>query len=68
MLHSYTSFIIFDAVQKPRHSSLHKAAQKMNKQLLKWLLRETKRHWTEDRRPKAGCKDVGGNTPAIEYG
>lgn len=66
-LHSCTSFNIFDAEQKQRHSILHKVAQKMNKLLMKWLPRETKRYWTEDRRPKAGYKDVGGNTLAIEY-
>lgn len=63
-LHPCTSFDIFGMVQKQGHSSLHKAAQKLNKTVLKWLVHEAKRNWTEDQRSKAGCKDVGGNTPA----
>lgn len=62
--HSQSSFDIFGLVQKQGHSSLHKAAQKLNKTALQWLIQEAKQNWTEDQRSKAGSKDIGGNTPA----
>lgn len=61
--HSHSSFDLFGLVQKQGHSSLHKAAQKLNKTVLKWLIQEAKQNWTEDQRSIAGSKDVGGNTP-----
>jgi len=61
---SISTFDIFGRVQKHGHSSVHKAAQKLNKKLIQWLIGEAKATWTKEERKLAGRADTGGNRPS----
>lgn len=60
------SFEVFGSVQKQGHSSVHKAAQKLNRKVIEWLAQESKscQHWTAEQRVAAGAEDGGGNKPS----
>ena len=58
------SFEVFGAAQKQGHSAVHKACQKLNKHVIKWLAKEAKNEWTAAQREKAGLPDTGKNNPS----
>lgn len=60
------SFEVFGRTQKQGHSSVHKAAQKLNRKVIEWLAQESKtcHHWTAEQRAAAGAEDAGGNKPS----
>ena len=57
------TFTIFGLVQKQGHSAVHKAAQKLNITVIKWLAEEAS-SWTPEQRNAAGAKDACGNIPS----
>jgi len=59
------SFEVFGRAQKQGHSSVHKAAQKLNQKVIEWIAAEAKSEfWTEEQRVSAGAEDAGGNKPS----
>lgn len=63
-LEPHSSFNIFGKIQKQGHSSVHKAAQKLNKAVLMWLAEESKQNWSDTQRCQAGGHDLGGHKPS----
>ena len=57
------SYRIFGLVQKQGHSAIHKAAQKLNITVLKWLAEEAA-SWTPEQQNAAGGEDACGNKPS----
>lgn len=58
-------FEFFGRAQKQGHTSVHKAAQKLNRPFLEWLASEVKSsNWTERQREEAGKEDAGGHKPS----
>ena len=60
---STSTFKFFGVVQKQGHSAVHKAAQKRNKAVIKWLVDEAS-SWPPEQRDIAGGKDACGNKPS----
>jgi hypothetical protein len=59
------SFDLFGRAQKQGHTSVHKAAQKLNRHFIEWLAAEvTSSEWTLEQREEAGRKDDGGHKPS----
>ena len=58
-----STFELFGVVQKQGHSAVHKAAQKRNKVVIKWLADEAS-SWAPEQRDIAGGKDACGNKPS----
>ena len=70
------SFEVFGRQQKQGHSSIHKAAQKLNQRVVEWLVSEfitnamnlevetRVTYWTDKQRCEAGARDKGGNKPS----
>ena len=44
---SSTTFDIFGVAQKQGHTAIHKAAQKLNQNVLESIMKEAKDNWTE---------------------
>jgi hypothetical protein len=58
-------FDIFARAQKQGHTSVHKAAQKLNKTFIEWLACQVKNdNWTVEQREEAGRRDDGGHKPS----
>lgn len=58
-----TTFAMFGLTQKQGHSAVHKAAQKLNRSVIEWLMNEAKTNWTSKQIQDAGLMDQGGNKP-----
>ena len=56
-----TMFHLFGRAQKQGHTTVHKAAQKRNKTVMRWLMKKAKDYWSEKERKVAGSVDSGGN-------
>ena len=62
------SFEVFGRAQKQGHSSVHKAAQKLNREVIEELAKEsTNSNWTAEQRLAAGAEDAGGNKPSTVW-
>ena len=59
-----SSFDVFGIVQKQGHSAIHKACQKLNKNVIRWLANKAEMEWSTTERSKAGAIDVGNNAPS----
>lgn len=59
-----TTFDIYGTAQKQGHTAVHKAAQKLNKTVIRWLVLEAKCNWTDEQKKIAGAMDSGGNRPS----
>jgi len=59
-----TTFDTFGSPQKQGHTAIHKAAQKLNKNAVRWLAIEAAENWTDEQRKVAGASDCGGNNPS----
>lgn len=57
------TFEIFGTAQKQGHTSVHKAAQKLNKTFIQWIAEESK-SWSSQQRHRVGAPDTGENTPS----
>ena len=65
---SEKSFEAFGRAQKQGHSSVHKAAQKLNREVIEELAKEsTNSNWTAEQRLAAGAEDAGGNKPSTVW-
>ncbi len=58
-----TTYHIFGTQQGQGHSAVHKACQKRNHIVVKWLMKEAKVNWNIKEIETAGKRDVGGNKP-----
>lgn len=61
---SSTTFDIFGIAQKQGHTAIHKAAQKLNQNVLEFIMKEAKDNWTEKQIHDCGRVDKGGNAPS----
>ncbi len=61
---SSTTFDIFGVAQKQGHTAIHKAAQKLNQNVLEFIMKEAKDNWTEKQIHNCGQVDKGGNAPS----
>lgn len=59
-----TTFDMYGTAQKQGHTAVHKAAQKLNKTVIRWLVSEAKCNWTDEQKKIAGAMDGGGNRPS----